>query len=167
MEFIAYLEKFDSNLWGYHFPVPPEVAAPFIDGNNRRVVARLNGVYEFQCALMPRGDGWFFININKKIRDQYKFQIGSEVHILLSPDNSQYGLPVPEELAELFQLDPDGSDLFHTLTPGKQRTLLYWIGQPKRTEGRIARALATIDHLRNFNGKLNYRTLYDSVKEYK
>lgn len=42
---------------------------------------------------------------------------------------------------------------------GFQRTLLYWIGQPKSSDRRITRALAVVDHLKANNGKVNYRML--------
>jgi hypothetical protein len=157
--FSSIIEKFDSNLWGFHFVVPGAIAQPFIDGTNRRVVCRLNDTVEFQCALMPKGDGQYFINVNKKLRDRLRLKVGTTVEVALKKDESEYGLPMPEELAELFKLDDEGSVLFHALTPGRQRTLLYWIGTPKSSDGRITRALAMVDHLKANRGKVNYRTL--------
>lgn len=41
---------------------------------------------------------------------------------------------MPEELEELLHQDEEGNRLFHALTPGKQRTLLYYIGAPKTAD---------------------------------
>lgn len=160
LHFTAHLDKFDSNLWGYHIVVPDIVAQAFLTGNQRRVVCTLNETETFQCALMPKGEGVYFININKKLRDKLKLKLGSEVQVTLREDNSDYGLPMPEELAELLKQDEEGNQLFHALTPGRQRTLLYHIGSPKSSDTRLLRAIATIEHLKANGGKVNYRVLF-------
>lgn len=165
MPFTAVLENFNSNLWGYHISVPADHAHEFEKGD-RRVVCTLNGTMEFQCALMPKGDGQYFININKKIRDKLKLVLGASVQVALRQDDSPYGLPMPEELAELLKLDPDGDALFHALTPGKQRTLLYIAGSPKRSETRIKRALVVIEHLKRQGGKIDFKQLNEDMKNF-
>ncbi len=165
MEFTAILEKFDSNLWGYHICVPEAVANHFLEQNVRRVVCSLNGVLSFQCALMPKGDGVWFINLNKQIRDQLGLKTGMTVAAHLTPDDSPYGLPMPEELEELLQQDEAGNRLFHELTPGKQRNLLYIAGSPKKSDTRLKRAIIVLEHLKNNQGKINFKQLYEDLKE--
>jgi hypothetical protein len=163
--FTAIIEKFNSNLWGFHFCISAEIGNLFItEGNDRRVICTLNGKEEFQCALMPKGDGNFFINVNKKLRDALKLNIGSVVNVLLKKDESEYGLPMPEELQELLLQDEDGDKLFHALTIGKQRTLLYIVGSVKDTGKRISRALAIVNHLKANGGKINYKKLNEDLK---
>lgn len=162
--FKSYLEKFDSNLWVFHIVIPEKEAKPFIKGTDRRVVCTLNGTESFQCALMPGGPGVTFINLNKKIRDKLKLKLGSEVTVSLEKDNSEYGLPMPEELAELMKMDEEGSALFHALTPGKQRTLLHIVGSVKNSDIRIRRALAIVNHLKLTGGKINYKQLNEQMK---
>ena len=129
MQFTTILENFDSNLWGHHIRVPDEVAAHFLKDKNRRVVCEINKSINFQCALMPKGDGTFFINLNKERRKKLGLREGTEVHVALERDNSKYGMPMPEEMKELLELDEEGSKLFHALTAGKQRSLLHIIGK--------------------------------------
>lgn len=162
--FTATLEKFDSNLWYYHVVVPNEIAQHFVNGTDRRVVCTINGQTELQCALMPKGGNLYFININKKIRDELGLKPGSQVEISLRKDESEYGLPMPEELAELLGMDDEGNELFHALTPGKQRTLLYIIDKPKNVDIRIRRAIAIVNHLKGNHGKVNYRQLNEEMK---
>jgi len=162
--FTSVIENFNSNLWGFHVVVPLEQAAPFLQGSDRRVVCTLNDAAEFQCALMPRGDGAFFINVNKKLRDKLKLDLGSSVRISLRKDDSDYGLPMPEEFQELLLIDDEGNQLFHALTPGKQRTLLYIVGNVKSSEKRLNRALAIVDHLKITRGKINFRMLNEALR---
>ncbi len=166
MTFTTTLDKFDSNLWGHHIFVPDVIAKSFITENgDRRVVCTLNDTVKFQCALMPKGDGGFFININKKIRDSLQLKIGMQVQATLRKDDSKYGLPMPEELDELFKMDEEGNRLFHALTPGKQRTLLYIVGFPKTSDKRITRAIAVVEHLKANNGKIDFKMLNVALRE--
>ncbi len=163
--FISVMEKFDSNLWGFHFCVSAEIGNQFVtQGNDRRVICTLNNKEEFQCALMPNGNGGFFINVNKKLRDALKLVIGSQVIVLLIKDESEYGLPMPEELQELLLQDEEGNKLFHALTIGKQRTLLYIVGSVKDTGKRISRALAIVNHLKANKGQIDYKKLNENIK---
>ncbi len=164
MQFTTTLQKFDSPLWGFHIPVPDDVSKHFLESSGTRVVCTLNGTEEVQCALMPKGDGSYFININKKLRDKLKLKPGSEVHATLRSDDSKYGLPMPEELAELLALDEEGNELFHALTPGKQRNLLYITGSPKTSDTRIKKAVVVIEHLKANGGKIDFKRLNEDMK---
>lgn len=164
MEFTAKLENFNTRLWSYHIKVPQPIALHFLEKRDKRVVCRLNNAMEFQCAIMPAGDGVFFININKKIRDQLKLKEGSKVVAHLEKDNSEYGLPFPEELKELLDQDKSGNKLFQALTPGKQRNLIYIAGQVKNADLRIHRAMVILDHLKKNAGKINFRQLNQELR---
>ncbi|MCB9285242.1 MAG: DUF1905 domain-containing protein [Lewinellaceae bacterium] len=164
ISFTSILDDFNSNLWHFHITVPGPVAQAFIDGSDRRVLCTLNDAETFQCALMPKGDGAYFININKKLRDKLKLKKGMQVQVSLVKDTSKYGLPMPEELEELLAQDEAGNFLFHALTPGKQRTLLYIVGSPKTTDTRLQRALTVVEHLKKNNGKINFRQLNEDLR---
>lgn len=165
--FEATLDKFNSNLWGYHITVPALLAQSLIDQGIKRVICTLNDTLEFQCALMPKGDGLYFININKANRDKLRLRLGSLVRVSLRQDNSTYGLPMPDEFQEVLLQDEEGDQLFHALTPGKQRTLLYIVGSVKNPDLRINRALVVLEHLKANKGKINYRQLYADLKQSK
>lgn len=164
MEFTAKLENFNTRLWSYHIKVPKAIAAHFLEMGDKRVVCRLNDTMEFQCAIMPAGEGVYFININKKIRDQLKLKEGSKLVVHLEKDNSEYGLPFPEELKELLDQDKEGNKLFHALPPGKQRNLIYAVAQVKNADLRIHRAMVVIGHLKKNNGKINFRQLNQELR---
>jgi len=163
--FTSTLEESNNKLWGAHFIVPDMVARIFCDGNDRRVLCILNEKIEYQCALLPKGDGSFLITVNKKTRDQLGLKPGSKVDVSLRKDESEYGLPMPEELAEVLAQDETGNHLFHALTPGKIRTLLYIVGNVKAPEKRIGRAIAIVEHLKKNDGKINYRQLNEDLRD--
>ena len=164
MEFSAVLKQSSSPLWGHFVSVPPAVAKDFIAKGNKRVVCTLGGILEFQCALMPKGDGTYFININKKRQKKLGLKPGMTIQVGLKNDESQYGLPMPQELAELLKMDEEGHRLFHALTPGKQRNLLYITGQPKSSEIRVKRAVVCIEHLKSNDGRIDFKRLNEEMK---
>ena len=160
MEFTAQLDNFNTKLWSYHVKVPRDIAAHFINSGHKRVVVTLNQQVSFQAAIMPAGNGIHFINVNKKLRDQLKIKEGSRLNIALTEDTSEYGLPFPEELKEILSQDKEGDRLFHELTPGKQRNLIYAVNQVKHPDLRIQRGLIIIEHLKRNKGKIVFKELY-------
>ena len=164
LRFTAILEKSTNKLWGSLLRVPQRVAEKLVSRGSRRVLRTLNGSEPHQCALLPYGEGTFVLSVNKKWCDTLQLEIGSAVKITLQQDESKYGLPVPAELSELFRQDREGNRLFHSLTPGRQRTLLYIVGSARDAETRAWRASLVIRHLRENRGKVQYRQLYQSLK---
>ncbi|MEZ4918480.1 MAG: YdeI/OmpD-associated family protein [Saprospiraceae bacterium] len=165
--FESSLELSDNKLWSAHFAVPQWAVEALTDGEkDRRVVCLLNEKIQYQCALLPWGDGRYVISVNKKIQNSLKLKEGSRVEVLLKKDTSEFGLPMPEEFEELLNQEPEAKAYFDALTPGKKRTLLYAIAQPKRSEGRMIRALAVADHLVEQAGSIDFKLLNLKIKEY-
>lgn len=150
---------------GWHFLVIEKKTADKLSfpDQYKRVVCTINGAEPFQCALMPSG-GKFYIIVNKKKRDSLGIVAGDTVNAELVIDESKYGLPMPEELREVLNQDPDGDRLFHALTAGKQRSMLYYLGNIKDIDKRIHAALIFIDHLKDNDGKIINSVLMEEVK---
>lgn len=150
---------------GWHFlEVSKEIVAGFgFEGKSKRVVCSINGSEGFQCALMPSGD-IFYIIVNKKKRDALGIAAGDTVSVELVRDESKYGLPMPDELQEVLNQDPEGDRLFHALTAGKQRSLLYLIGKINDIDKRIHQALIVVDHLKENDGKIIGPKLNEELK---
>lgn len=164
-QFTSVLKESNNKLWGAHFVVPDRVAKQFANGNSRRVVCTLNSAEEFQCALIPHGNGSFVITVNKKLRTKLDLKFGATVRVSLRKDESKYGLPMPEEFAELLRQDKEGSRLFHALTAGRQRTLLYIIGAKNNTNVRLERSILVVQHLKTNNGKIDHKKFNESLKQ--
>ena len=164
MQFTGVIESISSATWSYVVRVPNEISNAVLSKETRRVVCDVNGLFSFQCALMPYGDGTYFINFNKENRNKIDKAGLRELQITLSVDESEYGLPFPEELKELLELDEEGNRHFHHLTKGKQRNLLHLVGKPKSEAIRIRKAIVVVDHLKEMNGKLDFKILYEALK---
>lgn len=162
----TFFNFYDSAVWHVHLRIPQNEALPLLDGPaGRRVWCTIGDAPAFQCALMPTGDGDSFITINKALRQKYGWQEGDEVQVILKPDNSKYGMPVPEEFTALLAEDPEGDAHFHALTKGKQRALLYQIAKPKRAATRLDRAVGIFEYLKNTGGRLDFKELNSFLKE--
>ncbi|HKX83855.1 MAG TPA: YdeI/OmpD-associated family protein [Pyrinomonadaceae bacterium] len=132
--------------------------------NLRRVICTLNGTERFNYALMPsKGD--YFITLNKQRRKTLNLDIGDSVTLEIEKDESKYGMPMPEEFAEVLRQDPDGDKLFNDLSPGNQRLLLKLVVIVKDLDTRIHRALKAIEYLKRTNGKFVYDELYNAMKQ--
>jgi hypothetical protein len=154
VKFKTELVKSDSGS-GWHFILVEEKIAKRLAFTDkfRRVICSINKGEPFQCALMPWGDKYFII-VNKTKRDAVGIVEGDVVSVVLERDESRYGLPMPEELREVMNQDPEGDKLFHALTAGKQRSMLYFIGQIKDIDKRIHAALVLMEHLKENDGKI-------------
>ena len=150
---------------GWHFLiVTKEIVAKFgFEGKFKRVVCTINGGESFQCALMPSGD-LFYIIVNKRKRDALGIVAGETVNVLLEKDESKYGLPMPKEFAEVLKQDGEGDRLFHGLTAGKQRSILYLLSRPKDLDVRIHQGLLIVEHLKENDGKIIDKNLYEELK---
>lgn len=164
MAFETQVIRRDGNVWDLAVFVPSTEVELLALSNERRVVCTLNNAYSFQCGLMHSGDGNFFINLNKEVRTQTGLGLGDSVKVSLQADTSEYGMPLPDELATAWNLDPEASALFHQLTKGKQRNLIYLVGKMKSSEKRIEKALIILDYLKSVNGNLDFKELNAALK---
>jgi hypothetical protein len=165
LSFLSTLEDFHTNLWRFHLPVPEEIAAQFIEGDNKRVRVHLEGIPVFPAALMKTKEYWFIL-LNKPNREKLKIAEGDKLTMTLEKDHSEYGHDMPEEMQVLLDQDEVGSRYFYDLTKGKQRGLVYIVTKVKNTNSRLNKALAIIEHLKDVKGKLDYKMLNEKIKYY-
>jgi hypothetical protein len=132
-------------------------------GGTRRVVCTLNGTETFPCALMPY-NGIFYVMVNKEKRERLGLAAGDKVAVEIVADESEFGMPMPEELQEVLDQDPEGYKLFRGLKDGAKRSMMYYIGKFKDVDRRIHASLIFLEHLKNNDGKLDRRTLASELK---
>jgi uncharacterized protein YdeI (YjbR/CyaY-like superfamily) len=82
----------------------------------------------------------------------------------LEKDQSEYGVPIGDELREVLDQNPNADKVFHSLTKDRQRTLIYLINNVKSSGIKIKRALVMTDHLVNQNGKTDFKLLNVEMK---
>ena len=166
IEFVSVATIFpDSPLWGWHFTVPEEIASKFIDGTDRRVICRINEKLTINAALMPNKNFWF-VMLNQKNIKTLGVQPETPIRIVMQKDQSEFGMPVPEEFREVLDQDPQAEKYFMSLTPGKKRTLLYLVGNVKNSDSRIRKSLAIADHLTVNKGQIDFKPINEAFKAY-
>lgn len=159
------LQKFESNVYGFHFPVPTEIAVKFTEGNDRRVVCTINQGIQIQGALMPYSGGYFLM-VNQDLVKKLNLSIGDQVNLKLEKDRSEFGMPMPESFRTLLDQDIEGNQYFDQLTPGKKRSLIYLVGKVKNIDSQLNKGLAILDHLKSEAGNIEYKKLNELIKEY-
>lgn len=149
-----------NKLWRSHCVVPREDATYFLSLSVKRLVCTMNEKDTFQTALTPIGNETWVVKINQALLKKNKLDIGDKVHLSLVEDTSEFGLPMSQEFTELLAQDEEGKILFEKLTMGKKRTLIYIVSQKKTSDKRLETAMKILAHLKENNGKINYKLLY-------
>lgn len=144
-EFI--LKKFDSGM--HYIMLDTKTVSTLTKDNNKRAVCRLNDQVEFHCAIMPKKEGGHFINIGLTICKKLKIEEGSRVSASFSFDKTQYQFEMPEELREVLETDQEAHKIFHSLTEGNQRGLIYLVTQVKSSDKKIERAFKIVERIKN------------------
>lgn len=163
VKFQASVERQASSLlWNYVLRVPKELAEQFIV-EDRRVLCTLNSAVQIQCALMP-DKGIYFIMLNQEVRKKLQADEGSILEVKLIKDESEYGIYTCDEFLEILEQDPEGKEVFHGLSAGKQRTLIHIISKPKSSQIRINKGLIVINYLKSTNGSLDFKELNTAFK---
>lgn len=158
------VEKFESGLWSYHIIVPNKIYDSLTKTGNKRILCTINEHPYFHAGFMPNGKGQWFIKLNKEKMKNFQLTIGQTVSVKLEPDNSKYGMRLPEEFDAVLLQDINGAQYFEKLTPGKQRSLIYLIEKVKNTDKRISKSLTILNHLTANNGKLDFKALNEAFK---
>ena len=169
MKFIGILKAFEDNSLGYgpHIVIPNDIFEKMIKlTTDKRIKCTLNNTITVSRAMSPKGD-IHYILLNKDVLKKCNLEIGDEVSVVLEPDVSKYGIDITEEMEEVLFSDPEGSDLFHKLTPGVQRSLIYIINKIKSSQLRIERSFVILEHIKKMKGKVEYEILQQDFKDYR
>ena len=169
MKFNGQVCSFDDNAlyWELHIPIPPDIFEKLHkEAKDKRVVCMLNRNFSFHCAMLPKGT-FHYILLNREISKKLNLHLNDDVEVELVKDESKYGMALSEEMEEVFLSDPEGSDLFHQLTPGKQRSLIHIVNKFKSSQLRIEKSFVILNHLKNRNGILDFKGLNADFKNFK
>lgn len=161
------LSAYNAPYTGYYISIPEEVSSFFVKKDIKRFTCNINDEIEFPCALLSRSNGSHYIMINKTNQKKLHVQVGDELDLKLSADESKYGMPIPEEMEVLLEQDPDADKLFHALTAGRQRSLLFMIGKPKSSAIRLNKALAVCEYLKSTGGKVDIPELNEFIRSFR
>jgi bifunctional DNA-binding transcriptional regulator/antitoxin component of YhaV-PrlF toxin-antitoxin module len=142
----ATLKKFASGM--HYFMVDKKTVEKISKTGDKRVMCKLNDTVEFHCALMPKKEGGFFVNVGSKIRNKLGLKEGDVVTATFSVDDSALQFEIPKEFTEVLKTDSKAKRIFNSLTDGNKRGLIYLVTQVKSSDKRIERALKISERLK-------------------
>jgi uncharacterized protein YdeI (YjbR/CyaY-like superfamily) len=116
--------------------------------NNKRVICRINDEVELHSAILQQKEVGHYIMISAAICKKLRIKAGTCVTATFKIDDSDYQFEMPEELGEVLATDPEASAVFHALTKGNQRSLIYLVSQVKSVDKRIERALTIAERIK-------------------
>lgn len=148
----------------YHIYIPEHIIQPFVDAKVERLYIKAshkNKSIDFYAAyIKDKNTDEYRIMFGKRLQKELGVLQNDYFEIQLFENTSKYGVQVPEELEEVFKLDPEAFNVFETLTVGKKRSIIYAIARYKTSQTRIDKALIVCDNLRK--GNLNPYTILKS-----
>lgn len=137
----------DAGGHGGRFRIPDEVVNPWLVAGVKRVVFEVAGK-RYHRAIYTMGEEGSFLYLSKPMAKETRLGIGDEVEVKVKPDDSEWGVEVPEEFAAVLESDPEGDARFRKLTDGAKRTILFAILKVKNSDVRIERSLKVMDRLK-------------------
>jgi hypothetical protein len=126
--------------------VPPDVETALGGKKQMRVTGTLNG-HPIRTSTMPYR-GAFYVGLHKAAREAAAVEIGDEVELELTRDDSPRVLELPPELESAFAQEPALREGFDTLSFSRRRDLAAPISEAKKPETRAARLENAIAALR-------------------
>lgn len=150
-------------MWHWYIQLPQELIEKY-ENTDKRICCSINGNKAYHAALMSDGNGNYSILVNAARRKQYAIEIGDEIDVMVEQDTSEYGMEVPEVFYSICEEDPEGNEIFHSLTKGKQRTLLHLLGKVKSEAKQVEKWLTLFDYLKSVNGRLDFKELNEAFK---
>ena len=157
------LDKFENSLYPYHVKVPQEIYQSYAQAKIKRILVSVNGGTQVHNAFLSK-DGIKFIKLNKKTMKEKHLHVGDKVQVVIEEDKSKYGVPLAPEMEELLSQEVEGEQLFHKLTPGKIRSLLFKINGYKTSDKRIETSIIILEHLKANSGKLDWKMLNEAFQ---
>lgn len=159
------LIKDDAYLYPLQFYVSDDIVQALKADKVKRLRISINNHEPLAGSLISGGAHQYYIKINKSQMKMMSLEIGDMATIKLTPDESEYGMPLPQEFAVIWKIDDEANRYFHTLPPGKQRNLIYIINSVKSLDIRARKATIIMEHLKINNGSLDFKVLNESMKD--
>lgn len=146
--------------------VPKEVMTQIKKLDNQRFIIHLNEDIVYPGTPVSIGKDHYIILVNKARQKKLRYNIDQEINLTLVPDESEFGMPMPEEFKEVMSEDPEGEAYLRALTPGKIRSLIYLVAKVKNPDKRIEKSVVIFEHLRANKGIIDFPMLNIAFKEY-
>lgn len=128
-------------------PIPEEIVIPLKAKQVKRVIVEVKG-HRLHCAIQQSKAHGAYIYFGKRVSKSLGILEGMELEVTIEPDTTTYQASLPEELEAALSTDAEATEIFDSLTPGRQRSIIFMISKLKRSESRINKALFIIEQLK-------------------
>lgn len=135
--------------WMPYIEIPEGIVAQICVDGNRRAIFRVNDVAEFHCAIVPKKGVGHIVQIGPAICKELDIQSGTIISATFRIDDTPYQFSMPEEFHAVLETDSEAHRIFHSLTAGNQRGLIYLVAAAKSTEKRIEKALKIAERIKD------------------
>jgi len=129
----------------HYFPIPTDVAEELIGSGTRRVVAEVRK-HVFRRSLFRMRDGTHAIIVGRSTVRQIR--PGSIVGMRIWSDPEPDRVDLCAEWLGVLEQDPEAASLFHSLTPGRRRSISLYLNEGKRIETRLKRAFDIAERIK-------------------
>jgi hypothetical protein len=145
--FTAEVIRLDTGARHHLLPVPASIAAAFKAAKVRRLIGTINR-HPINRALQNHADGGSFLLLGQPLLGELGLKRGSIAKVELKPDPKPDTLELPEEFATALAQDEAARARWETFTPGRKRSLLYYISSAKQEATRIKRSVELTQKIR-------------------
>lgn len=139
----------------YTIFIPKEIFLPFATkkmGRVQVIVTVKNISINFYAAVKKdKNSGDYKMMFSKAKQKELDLAQGDTFKMQLFEDKTKYGVEMPEELEEVFLTDVEAFKIFETLTPGKQRSIIYGVLRFKSSQQKIDKAFIMCENLKRRN----------------
>lgn len=131
----------------HYLELPVEIADEMRAMGYKRWMCTIQDAVTWSCGLLPTGEGTWFIVLSKQKMRSVEARLGDWLNVDLVPDESKYGMPLPEDLAEMLADDPEFEKRFDAMLPGKRRNAIHQIASAKTPETAAKRIMKLMEFL--------------------
>ena len=130
--------------------IPDEVASAFAKAGHKRIAIHAfygDNTLHFHGTLHFYKEH-YLISFGKRYQAALGIYPSDYFELQLLEDTTKYGVEVPESLQAVMDSDPEGFALFEKLTPGKKRSLIYYISRFKTAQTQVDKSLMVFENLK-------------------
>ena len=138
--FSAQIERFEGEGHMHFVAIPDALVDDIRSQGSKRYVITMNDAITWHCGLLGTGDGRWFVMVSKDKLARAQTTLGGWVHVDFRVDRSKYGMPVPPDLQDMLDDDPEFLARFDAMLPGKRRNAMHSISMAK-TDATIAKRI--------------------------
>lgn len=138
----------------YNLFIPKKHAENIINDEKRaklKVSYQGNEIEFFAAFRLDKKSGDYKLMFSKAKQKELGVSLNDKLTVQLFKDNSKYGVEMPEELEAVLISDFEAFEIFESLTPGKQRSIIYFIKRVNGVQKKVDKALLLCENLKRGN----------------